>query len=61
MLSEAAATWLTEFLKAYLDGVDRLDPLALAGAVVLLAVVTLAATLVPAQGGASVDPAAELK
>ena len=57
----AAATWLTQFLKTYLYGVDRLDPLALAGAVVLLAVVTLAATLVPARRAATVDPAAELK
>jgi putative ABC transport system permease protein len=57
----AAATWLTQFLKTYLYGVDRLDPLALAGAVVLLAVVALAATLVPARRAATVDPAAELK
>jgi putative ABC transport system permease protein len=57
----AAATWLTRFLRAYLYGVDRLDPLALAGAVLLLAVVALAATLVPARRAATVDPAAELK
>jgi putative ABC transport system permease protein len=57
----AAATWLTQFLRTYLYGVDRLDPLALAGAVALLAVVALAATLVPARRAASVDPAAELK
>jgi putative ABC transport system permease protein len=57
----AAATWLTRFLRTYLYGVDRLDPLALAGAVVLLAVVALAATLVPARRAAIVDPGAELK
>jgi len=57
----AAATWLTRFLKTYLYGVGRLDPLALAGAVGLLAVVALVATLVPARRAATVDPAAELK
>jgi predicted permease len=57
----AAAAWLTRFLKTYLYGVDRLDPLALAGAVLLLAVVALAATLVPARRAATVDPAPELK
>jgi len=57
----AAATWLTRFLKTYLYGVNRLDPLALAGAVLLLAIVALAATLVPARRAATVDPAPELK
>jgi hypothetical protein len=43
-------------------GEDRaLDPFALAGAVLLLTVVALAATLVPARRAATVDPAAELK
>jgi ABC-type antimicrobial peptide transport system permease subunit len=45
----AAATGLTRFLRTYLYGVDRLDPFALAGAVLLLAVVALVATLVPAR------------
>jgi hypothetical protein len=37
----AAATWLTRFLRTCLYGVDRLDPFALAGAVLRLAVVAL--------------------
>jgi putative ABC transport system permease protein len=57
----AAITWLTRFLRTYLYGVDLLDPFALAGAVLLLTVVALAATLVPARRAATVDPAAELK
>jgi putative ABC transport system permease protein len=57
----AAITWLTRFLRTYLYGVDRLYPFALAGAVLLLTVVALAATLVPARRAATVDPAAELK
>ncbi|HMC78216.1 MAG TPA: ABC transporter permease [Vicinamibacterales bacterium] len=56
-----ASLALTSVLQAQLFGVSPRDPLTLMGAAVLLAVVGLVASLVPARRAASIDPTRALR
>jgi predicted permease len=56
-----AAWWLSRFLAGFLYGVAPFDVPTLLGATALLAVVSLAATAVPARRAARVDPLTLLK
>jgi ABC-type antimicrobial peptide transport system permease subunit len=60
-LGVAASLALTGVLQAQLFGVSPRDPLTLAGAAILLAVVGLIASLVPARRAASIDPTRALR
>ena len=55
------AVGLTHLLSSLLFGVSPLDPIAYGVTATVLAVVTLAATFVPARRAARVDPIAALK
>jgi ABC-type antimicrobial peptide transport system permease subunit len=52
----AGALLAAQAMRSVLFGIGPADPLALAGAVVLLAAGILAAALVPARRAATVDP-----
>ena len=52
---------LARLLKSQLFGVSSADPLTLAGVVVLIAVVSLLAAVVPARRASSVDPTTALR
>jgi ABC-type antimicrobial peptide transport system permease subunit len=52
---------LSRLVKSQLYGVSPADPLTLAGAVVLIAFVALAAALLPASRAASVNPTEALR
>jgi putative ABC transport system permease protein len=56
-----ASLALTGVLQAQLFGVSPRDPLTLVGAAVLLALVGLVASLVPARRAASIDPTRALR
>jgi ABC-type antimicrobial peptide transport system permease subunit len=55
------ALWCGDWLRGFLYGVEPLDPTSLALAVVLVSLVGVAASLVPARRAASVDPLVALK
>jgi len=55
------AAWLARLLTPYLFGIHAADPLAFAGALLLLAVATLAATVPPARRAGRVDPVTVLR
>jgi ABC-type lipoprotein release transport system permease subunit len=55
------AFFLTSFLKGMVYGVSTTDPFAFGGVILLLAVVALVSSLVPARRAASVDPMAVLR
>ena len=57
----AAAAAMTRVLAALLFGVDPIDPLTMAGAAVLLALVAAAATWLPAHRASGLDPAQALR
>jgi putative ABC transport system permease protein len=56
VLGGLGAAWAAQLLSASLRGVSPADPLALAGAMALLACVALVATLAPARRALRVDP-----
>jgi putative ABC transport system permease protein len=56
-----ATYWLARLLDSRLFGVQRFDPWACGGGVVLTLAISLIAALAPAHRAARVDPAAELK
>jgi putative ABC transport system permease protein len=56
-----AAFWLSRFVQSRLFGVTSLDPLAIAGAVALIVIVTILSAIVPARRAARIDAAAELR
>jgi ABC-type antimicrobial peptide transport system permease subunit len=53
--------WLSRYLAALLYGIKGNDPRFLAGAIVVLAAVSMFAGWLPAQRAAHVDPAAVLR
>jgi predicted permease len=55
------AWWLTSFLKTLLYGITPHDPSALAGACLILVVVALAASYLPARRASKIDPAVALR
>ncbi|MEE8586677.1 MAG: FtsX-like permease family protein [Acidobacteriota bacterium] len=55
------ALWLTDFLEGFLYGVEPVDAPTFAGAAALLALVALAACLLPARRAARIDPATSLR
>jgi len=57
----AASVAVTRVLGAVLFGVSPVDPVALAGATVLLAGVALAASWIPAHRASALDPAQALR
>jgi putative ABC transport system permease protein len=57
----AAAAAMTRVLAALLFGVDPIDPLTMAGAAALLALVAAAATWLPARRASALDPAQALR
>jgi putative ABC transport system permease protein len=61
LLGVIAAAWLGTFVKGLLFEVSPLDPIALAGGVVLLALTATAACLVPAGRAARIDPVTALR
>jgi putative ABC transport system permease protein len=62
IMAGLAGAWaLSSLLKSRLFGVDRLDPLSWAGAVVLLAFVALAASWLPIRAAMRVDPIETLR
>jgi predicted permease len=60
-LGLTAAAFATQLLTAYLYGLEPLDPVSFAGGALLLAVLALAASLVPACRAALVDPVTALR
>jgi len=52
---------MTRVLAALLFGVDPIDPLTMAGAAALLALVAAAATWLPARRASALDPAQALR
>jgi len=61
LLGVAGALATARFFAGLLFGVGPADPLALIAAMLVLGVVALAATLVPARRAALVDPAVSLR
>jgi predicted permease len=62
MMAGLLASWAaTRWIESLLFGVRRLDPLVLAGALLLLAAVALAAAFAPAWRAARIDPMAALR
>jgi ABC-type antimicrobial peptide transport system permease subunit len=57
----AGVAWLGALFRSLLFGVGGTDPAALAGTLVLMAAVTLAAGLVPARRATTVDPLVALR
>jgi ABC-type antimicrobial peptide transport system permease subunit len=57
----ASAAAMTRVLAALLFEVDPIDPLTMAGAAVLLALVAAAATWLPARHASGLDPAQALR
>jgi ABC-type antimicrobial peptide transport system permease subunit len=55
------AWWLTSFLKTLLYGITPHDPWALAGACLMLVLVALAGSYLPARRASKVDPAVALR
>ena len=55
------AAWLGRLLTPYLFGIHAADPVAFAGALLLLAVATPAATVPPARRAGRVDPVTVLR
>jgi len=57
----AAAFLLSRLIRSLLFGVDATDPMTFAGIAVLLAVITLLASYIPAQRAARIDPLTSLR
>jgi len=60
-LGLAAALVATRSLRAFLFEVGPVDPIALAGAAILLVAVALAASYLPARGATNIDPVVALR
>jgi putative ABC transport system permease protein len=60
-LGLAVSLMLTQMLKSILFGVEPRDPASFAGVALLLALVSLAAILVPARAAMKVEPAVALR
>ncbi len=52
---------LKQFLRSLLYGISRIDPVTLVAVPVFLAVVALAASLIPALRATAIDPATALR
>jgi predicted permease len=61
ILGSAAAFFLTRLVETLLFGVTATDPVSFAGGAALLAVTTIAATVIPARRATRVDPLAVLR
>jgi ABC-type antimicrobial peptide transport system permease subunit len=61
VLGSAAALSLSRFLRALLFGIAATDPVAMALGVLLIALVSLAACVVPARRALRADPMAALR
>lgn len=61
LIGSAGAFWLTRFLASFLFGVKPLDPVAFVATPLLLCLVALASTWVPAKRATHVDPITALR
>ena len=61
VIGVVAAFWLTRFLTSFLFGVKAWDPLAFVLTPLLLSIVALAATWIPALRATRVDPMTALR
>jgi ABC-type lipoprotein release transport system permease subunit len=57
----ALAAWLTRYLESRLFGIERFDALTFGAALAVVAIVSLAAAIIPATRAARIDPVVALR